>query len=242
LDSIEKYNEDGIKVYMSIPQTDTKLFQNVLGTANYTLIEDESISKMYIGWIGQQIVKAQFWKLGLCENYLVLDSDSQFIRKFYKSDFIYSDDIPYTVCHECKHFFEFCYKFPLHFDPYESYKKERLTIMEVLDRRGIIYDFGNSPVIWSKKVWSSLEENYFKPNNMTFEDVFQSIPSELTWYGEWLLTSKAIPIFPREPLFRSFSYQHMYEREKKEGLTLEILSKFYLGYVMPSSWNAPLYF
>lgn len=242
LQSIEKHNKDGIKFFVSAPQSDLKTFQDVLGTVNYTLVPDEEITKMYVGWVGQQIAKSQFWKLGFCENYLCLDSDGQFIRDFTKADFMFTDTIPYTVCHENHDFFETMEKFPMPFDPYESYKKERMAVMELFDRKGIIYDFGPSPVIWSRKVWESLETNYLKPNGLTFEDAIQSIPSEFTWYGEWLLTNKDIPIYPRGAIFRSFHYKHLYELERSWGLTVQKISKYYLGYILPSDWNAPLTF
>jgi hypothetical protein len=241
-ESIQKHNKDGIKFFVTVPQDDLKLFRDVLGTANYTLIPDEEITKMYVGWVGQQIAKAQFWKLGFCENYLCLDSDSQFMRDFTKADFMFTDTIPYTVCHENKDFFETMEKFPMPFDPYESYKKERLAVMELFDRKGVIYDFGPSPVIWSRKVWESLEANYFKPNGLTFEDAIQSIPSEFTWYGEWLLTNKDIPIYPRGAIFRSFHYKHLYEMERSRGLTLKMIAKYYLGYILNTSWDSPLTF
>ncbi len=34
------------------------------------------------GWESQQIVKSSFWKLNVCENYLMIDSDSYFIKDF----------------------------------------------------------------------------------------------------------------------------------------------------------------
>ena len=80
LDSIEKYNKDKIKFYISVPQSDIKLFQSVLGTANYTIVSDEEIinQNMSQSWKNQQIVKVMFWKLGVSTNYIVLDSDSIF--------------------------------------------------------------------------------------------------------------------------------------------------------------------
>ncbi len=87
LNSIEQYNIDNIPFYISVPSQDISLFKNTLGTENYTLIEDELIANNS-GWAGQQVVKAQFWKLGLTKNYLCLDSDSIFIKPFFKSDFL----------------------------------------------------------------------------------------------------------------------------------------------------------
>lgn len=240
LDSINKYNRDYIPFFISVPKTDIKIFKDVLGTEDYQLIDDNEIDEFGFGWVGQQCIKSQFWKLKLCKNYMCIDSDGQFIKDFRVSDFIHSDGIPYTICHEYKEFFEFMEKFPLHFDPYESFKKERMEIMEIFGRTGIIYDFGPIPVIWSCKVWESLFKNYLEPNNIKFSDAIQSIKSEFSWYGEWLLTSKEIPLYPREAIFKSYHYRHQYEIDKQQGMTIEKLSKYYFGIMLNTSWNAPL--
>lgn len=240
LNTIEKYNRDNIPFYISVPNTDIKTFEYVLGTKNYILLKDEDIDPFCHGWVGQQCIKSEFWKLGLCENYMCIDSDGQFIKDFRISDFLYTDGHPYTVCHEYKEFFEFMEKYPLHFDPYVSFKKEREDIMELFDRKGIIYDFGPIPVVWSTKVWSSLFKDYLEPNNLKFSDAIQTITSEFSWYGEWLLTSKVIPLYPREAIFKSYHYRHQYELDKKQGMTIEKLAKYYFGVMLNTTWNAPM--
>lgn len=241
-ESIKKHNSDNIPFYISAPNSDLPLFKNQLGTVDYTLIPDEDIDPMTSGWVGQQVVKSQFWKLNLSENYLCLDSDSQFIRNFNTSDFMYTKDIPYTVCHEYKELFEFLDKYPTPYDIYGAFCKERLAVMELFGRTGVIYDFGPSPTIWSAKVWRSLVQNYLEPNGLTISQAFSVIPSEFTWYGEWLLTSKEIPIYPREPIFKSYHYKHQYELDKQMGVTVERLAKYYLGYIINTNWGAPLKF
>ena len=81
VDSINKYNSDNIPFYISVPNSDIKVFKETLGN-NINIIPDEDIDSNNGGWIGQQIIKSQFWKLNLCKNYLCLDSDSEFIRPF----------------------------------------------------------------------------------------------------------------------------------------------------------------
>jgi hypothetical protein len=239
LDSINKYNVDSIPFYVSVPSSDIKLFEDRVGKEGYTLVPDETIDADGIGWAGQQVIKAQFWKLGTAKNYLCLDSDSQFIKPFYVTDFIYEGDIPYTVCHEQKDFFEWTQK-NLSFDPQQSFIKDRKQVMEVFQREGRIYDFGPSPVIWNADVWRGLDENYTKPNNLTFADLIKFCPSEFTWYGEYLLQSKAIPIYPTQPLFKVFHYGEQYVQSKQQGYSLEDISKNYLGVILQSNWGAPL--
>ena len=237
LDSILRYNKDNLEFYISVPNCDIELFKKELGTDGYTLINDEDIDVDNQGWKGQQIIKSQFWKLGLCKNYLCVDSDCFFIKDFYKKDFMFDEDTPYTVCHEYKSFFEFLDKFPLPFDAYESFSKDRLHIMGLFNRQGLIYDFGPGPTIWSCEVWKSLEDNYVIPNNIKFSDLIQINPSEFTWYGEWLLYSQAIRLIPRGPIFKNYHYPHQYEYDKQLGYTLEKIKKHYLGIGLQSIYN-----
>lgn len=244
LDSIKKYNVDNIPFYVSVPNKDLELFKSVLGTDGYTLISDEDIDTDNEGWQGQQIVKSQFWKLGLCENYLCVDSDCFFIRPFYTSDFMFDEQTPYTICHEYKHFFEFFEKHPyiksnepMTFDIRESFVKEREHIMGIFGRKGVVYDFGPGPTIWSSKVWKSLQDNFINPNNTTLAELIKLNGSEFTWYGEWLLYSQEIRLLPKGPLFKNYHYVSQYEYDRNHNYSLEKIAKLYLGIGLQSIYN-----
>jgi hypothetical protein len=237
LDSIIKFNTDNIPFYISVPNKDIKLFESVLGKEHYTLITDESIDSENGGWHGQQIVKSQFWKLNLCENYICIDSDCFFIKPFYIKDFMFDENTPYTICHEYKSFFEFLDKQPLGFDPYQSFLQERLQIMELFGRDGAVYDFGPGPTIWSSVVWKDLFDNYVYANNLTFADLIKSNGSEFTWYGEWLLRSQVIRLIPKGPLFKNYHYPHQFNYDKHYGYDIEKIAKLYLGIGMQSIYE-----
>lgn len=239
LESINKYNLDNIPFYISTPKEDRILFESVLGKESWNWVDDKDIDPSNEGWIGQQVVKSNFWKLGMCENYLCLDSDTYFIKPFTYQDFFYTKDIPFTLIHEQQELFHWAHK-KLPFDIYESFKKNRIKIMDVFGRKGKIYDFGPSGFIWSSKVWGDLDEKYIVPNNLTFKDLIENANSELTWYGEALLAFKSIPIFPTQPLFKMYHYKEQYLEDKHRGVTEEDLSKNYLGIIMQSNWGAPL--
>ena len=53
--------------------------------------------------IMQQIVKSEFWRLELAENFLIIDSDSYFIKEFSLQDFMFDDLTPYTIMNEGRH-------------------------------------------------------------------------------------------------------------------------------------------
>lgn len=241
IESIEKYNKDNIPFYLSVPNLDINLFKS-LNIKN--LIPDEAIyqiPKLFKdGWKNQQIIKANFWRLNLCKNYVCLDSDSEFITDFYIADFIYKDDIPYTIIGEQKDLFQWSVsnKQNLGFDPKTGFIKERMQIMKVFgnESRKIIYDFGPSPTIWNCENWLTLNKTFEVMHNIKFHGLIYQVPSEFTWYGEWLLYNKTIPIFPREPLFKVFHYEKQYVDYMKEHSVADIREN-YLGMVLQSNWK-----
>lgn len=242
-ESVQKHNVDKLPFVVSVPRVDVGIFKDALGDLA-TIIEDESIfgAPQMEGWVYQQIVKSLYWRESKCDAYLLLDSDCYFIRPFTKSDFVHPSGVPYTVMHEQHDMFNWtCNKSKvLGFDPQKSFGECRTKIMDLFERKGRLYDFGPVPVIWSTAVWKSFCVDYLFPNGLSMADVIQEVPSEFTWYGEFLLTSKTIPIWPVEPLFKVFHYRQQYEEAKNNGYTESDLSKVYSGIVMQSNWGAPL--
>jgi hypothetical protein len=119
----------------------------------------------------------------------------------------------------------------------ESFIKERQHIMSLFGRKGVVYDFGPGPTIWSSKVWKSLEDNYIAYNNTSFSKLIEINGSEFTWYGEWLLYSQEIRLMPKGPLFKNYHYVSQFEYDKQHGYNLDKISKLYLGVGMQSIYN-----
>jgi hypothetical protein len=237
-ESIQKHNIDKIPFYISVPKSDESIFKQL---DNINLIYDEDIyNTQGPGWITQQIIKSSFWRLGITENYVLIDSDSYFIKDFSISDFMFDDDTPYTIMHEQKelHNWVATSKYNnLHFDPRISFRNDRKKIQNIFSREGRVYDFGPTPSIWSCNVWKSFEEDYIKPNNLTFAKIIEYCPSEFTWYGEWLLYTQQFRLWPIEPIFKVFHYQQQYQEYKDLNITEEQISDHYLGIVMQSNWE-----
>jgi len=239
LESIKKYNVDNIPFYISVPKNDYQLFSQLKGV---NIVLDEDIFLLSDNWVAQQIIKSNFWKLGITENYVCLDSDAYFIRPFRIKDFMFNDNTPYTVMHEQKELFSWSVTKikELGFDPKEGFTNDRQKIMNLFGRDSRHYDFGPSPIIWSSKVWKSLEEKYMIPNNLSFPDLIEYSPSEFSWYGEALLVFKAIDIYPVEPLFKVFHYPQQYVEYKQQNITEEMISQNYMGVIMQSNFNGPI--
>ncbi len=246
--SIESYNTDSIPVYISVPSKDMELFRQELQGFNYTLINEEDILKknpridmplLYQkrGWIQQQIIKSEFWRLDISDNYLVMDSDCVFLRAFGLDDFMAEDNTPYSIINEGKEVLQSTERFGPSYAR-AGFIKDRAPIRDMLGRKGIIYDYGYAPFLWSRRVWESLDEQYLKPKGISFLDAVLSCDSEFTWYGESLIKYRAIPIYPRNELFKHYHYEHQYWADKSLGYTEEILKKDYLGVVYQSNWQS----
>ena len=251
--SIKRYNKDEIPFYISVPTEDVDLFREKFGSERLQVIDEKDIlranprlnlEKIYFSNEGkkqQQIIKSEFWRLGIAENYLVLDADCLFIRPFGFSDFLVDGGLPYSVIHEGKTLLQFTARFgPKRVREY--WKKDRTPIQRSLSRPGVPYDYGYAPFLWSSKVWKSLDNEFLTPNGLTLWDVICETSSEFTWYGESLMKYRAIPIWPRGELFKHYHYEPELWFDKKNGITEELLAKDYLGVVYQSNWNTSLDF
>jgi hypothetical protein len=83
-----------------------------------------------------------------------------------------------------------------------------------------------------------LDTNYLTPNGMSFLDAVELCGSEFTWYGESLINFRAIPIYPREQLFKHYHYEHQLWADQLLGYTEAILAKDCLGVVYQSNWES----
>ena len=247
--SIEKYNVDNIPYYVSCPKKDKNLFQEVLGTKDYTLVNDEDIYDAkypFDGWRSQQVIKSNVHRLKVTKNYLSIDSDSYFIRDFYKSDFIAKEDIPYTIIHENKEIQQYKKLFYNSSFSKGAYKNTLNVYREIFGSEyKKLYDYGPNPYIWSCKVWNHFEEHYLKPNNLTYESFNATLetqykvqPREALIYAEYLLNTKLFEIIPTGPFFKVYHWKEMVDFEKKNNLFDEdILKESYLGIIYQSNMD-----
>jgi hypothetical protein len=246
-ESVVQYNKESLPFFMSVPKQELNTFRSYFPKGFVELLPEEeivstnpgiNIERLYSlrGSVRQQVIKAEFWRLGLSENYLVLDSDCLFIRDFGKADLLADGIVPYSIIHEGRSFLQPTERF----GPARArgeFTKDRKPIMKEMDREGVIYDFGYAPFLWSRKVWQDLAEKHLAPRGKSILDAIVGCPSELTWYGEALLKFRSIPLWPREELFRHYHHEHQYWVDRKLGYTTEVLAKDYLGVVYQSNWQ-----
>lgn len=250
LKSISQHNLDQIPFYISTPAADRELLIELVGSQGYEWVSDESIIdanplapsgivNTKSGSLAQQVVKSEFWRLGLCANYVCLDSDCIFIKDFKQSDFLAADGHPYTVIYQNKEYFQLAVdrgysKAPAHL------KAEGDRVKALLGRQGPNYYCPCPPFIWSAAVWKSLDENYLKPRGQTLWDLCTPEHPETLLYLEALLNFKVIPLYPIEQLFRIYYYDWHYYLLRRMGETPAKLKDNYLGLIYQSSWDLGL--
>ena len=185
-DSVKKHNQDNLPLYLCIPRSDLKIFEETLGSGGYTVVfEDELNSEVTEqSHFTQQLFKMEFYKTNLAEYFFLIDSDMYFIKDFYTTDFITEDGIPYMTVHECKDFLEYTDIIFGDNRLNDWFKSERLPVMEIFGRSGKPYDYSGSANLYASEVFRGLYENYCKPNNLSFLDLLKHCASENTWYGE----------------------------------------------------------
>lgn len=251
LASIKKFNANDIPVYISTPVNEHDLLIEILGEEkSYTWVSDEDIVsanpnadiKKYnamAGGLSQAIVKAEFWRLGISENYLCIDSDSIFIRDFYKTDFLSDEGPPFTILHQNKEYFQLAKNRGMEKVP-EDLRKEAQRVQALFKRTGPLFYCAPAPFIWSAKVWQSLDSEYLIPRGESIWDLVSSEYPETLIYGEALMKYKAIPLLAIEPLFRVYHYDWQYFLMKRLGETEENLRQNYSGVIYQSNWDKAL--
>ena len=251
LSSIEQYNDDQIPFYISTPLADKEILEKILGEhGSYTWIADEDIVaanpkavfeqyQAMPGGLSQAIVKSEFWRLKISENYLCLDSDCVFIRPFSKADFLTADGIPFTVLHQNKEFFQLANNRG-QAKVTANLRAEAQRVQALFDRQGPEFYCAPAPFIWSAKVWESLDREYLIPKGITLWDLVTPQYPETLIYGEVLLKYQAIPLLAIEPLFRVYHYDWQYFMMKRLGETEETLKSNYLGVLYQSNWESHL--
>jgi len=248
--SIQQHNIEKIPFFVSCPAADRPLFEAQLRDFDLTIVCDEDIVQSnplhslamisrIPGHVSQQIIKSEFWRLGICRTYLCLDSDCQFIRPFHLAEFLSPDGEPYTIMDQARELLMpalAAHKGKV----FNNLMREAAEIQKEIDRPGKMYNFGPNCPVWDARVWLSLEENLLKPRKISFAELIVHFPNEMRWYGESVLKFGAIRILPTQPFFKMYHYAWQLRMDQKLGITETMLSKLYCGVVYQSAWEREL--
>jgi hypothetical protein len=248
--SIRKHNNENLPLYVIVPREDLSSFQDKLGTDDVNYVEDEDILSITLGLsrkkiathppaIMQQVVKSEFWRLGFADNFLIIDSDSYFIKTFGLSDFMFNESVPYTIMNEGRHQLDWAARAGNE-RFLRDYHDLRERALDLFGRNGPHFDFAPTPMICSSYVWRLLYEKVAKPIGESFYDQIDRFPCETQWYGEFLLHDQTIPIIPREPLFKVWGFEAQWKEGVMLGETDDVLAENYLGVIDQSYWSRSL--
>lgn len=246
-ESVAQHNQQNIPFYVSCPDADIPLFHSYLSGLNVLLLADsdilkasprtllEQVKKMP-GSQAQQVIKSEFWRLGLSTSYVCLDSDAVFIRPFGVADFLAPDGTPYTMLDEAHDLIEDALRHGKK-RVIDAFERESVLVQSIFGRQGRRYSFGPFPLVWHRDVWQSLDDNYLKLHGINFADAIAQAPIESRWYGEALLAYKAIPLLPCQALFKVYHYAWQFDADQRRGIKKEHLARLYCGVIYQSAWE-----
>jgi hypothetical protein len=245
--SAQQFNHEQLPFYVSVPSAELPLFQKHLNGLGVDLLADEDILKAspridaaqvrrMPGSVSQQVVKSEFWRMGLSTVYLCLDSDAVFIRPFGVADFLTPNGAPYTMMDEAHDLLEGAMQRGRQ-RVVSAFIAEAAQVQTLFGRVGRRYSFGPFPLVWHRAVWESLDTQYLQPKGMSFADAIALAPIESRWYGEALLAYQAVPLMPCQALFKVYHYAWQFDQEQRAGIRTEQLADLYCGVIYQSAWE-----
>ncbi|MEY4749921.1 MAG: hypothetical protein RIQ60_2135 [Pseudomonadota bacterium] len=252
--SLERNNPVQFPLVAIVPESDMPIFEPLVRNHRFQLITDESVVAAHpravrehlleryrrtAGYLSQQVVKSEVWRVLGCRNYLCVDADTYFIRPLQSSDFMSAKGDLYSVIGQDKDTFALAYA-QLHGEFWEQFARDGAAVRELFERDGPLYSFGPLPVLWSAEVWRRLDEEWLQVRGWTLWDAIDKHPHEAHWYGEFLLHSRAIPLVPIGPLARCYHHQWMQKCWRNLGESDESLASVYIAVVSQSNWDEEL--
>ena len=241
LDSISSYNRDRIGVFISVPADDIVAFQNlsrrfvdvsVLPDDHFgSLTPDQKIGRKVPGYILQQVIKLNVQRLSEARNYVILDSDTYFIRDFETKDFIAPDGTGLTVLSGDK---------DLVADPaWSSFAEFRARRLDLIgDRLGVpafSRATSHNSTVFQASVLSDLHD-WRRSENLSLLDLMHIASLEFTWYNYFLIKYCPERLVRVEPFIRMFHTRTEYRRLIAAGFTHESFRRAYLGLCINSNW------
>ena len=240
------FNRDNVTIFVVLPSKSIDDFLLLIddeNNKNIVLIPEEQCPYLvnedfskYLtrGYINQEIVKLWFWELNKCDNYLCLDSDGMFIRDFYINDFMYSEDVPFTVATEDK-------EMAINDDYYHGFWKyrendiDRIYSILNIEKKKTLSCHGFQ--IINSLVMEQFKNKVLEQKGMTYADILKISPIEFSWYTIFAQNLKDFSFHPCEPFFKCFHTTTFMCNEIKEGVKLDSIKRSYVGIVVQTNFK-----
>ena len=167
---------------------------------------------------------------------MCLDSDAFFIRPFRRQDYLWRDNIPYTIMDEGHELLGMALSSGKD-HVVQDFLRDAQRLQNQFERQGKVYSFAPFPVLWHRAVWESLDTQFLSPHGMSLLDAILKISVESHWYGEALLRYQAIPLMPCQPLFKVYHYAWQLDKDRRAHIGAEQLAQLYSGVIYQSAWE-----
>ncbi len=241
LDSVSRHNRDRIGVFISVPAVDVAAFKelsrhfsdvSVLPDDHFGIPRiDRKIWGFAPGYITQQLVKLSVHRLSEARNYVIVDSDTYFIRDFATENFTAPDGTGLTVLADDKDLVA-----DPAWAPFAGFRAKRIDL--IADRLGVptlspATCFNNTvfqdSVLHDFRDWCCSE-------GLSVLDLMTIAPVEFAWYNFFLVNHCPERLVRIEPFIRIFHTRSEYRRLVAAGFSHESLRRSYLGVCINSNW------
>lgn len=241
LASTAAHNSERLPVFVTVPSEDLRVFTPLVRSfPDVTLIADEyfhipgitdKIWHFGPGYIAQQLIKLSVHELNEARNYVMLDSDSYFIRDFSAADFLAPDGVGFTVVSPDS---------DLNADPaYDRFRAARREKIALIASRLGVDTWAlatcHNNAIFQDVVLRSLA-GWRASEGLSLLDMMRIAPVEFTWYHLFLQRHHPDLIHKIEPFIKMVHTRSEYRRLVKAGFSHDSLARSYLGACLNSGW------
>jgi len=242
IESYRRFAPGDIPLTALVPQEDLPLFKAFVG-GDIDLIAEEELQQHLVtepvgglrpGYANQEILKLAFHELGVYQHYFTVDSELEFLRPFFTTDFLAPDGYPYSILEEDRDLI-------VNFDYFEHYWKSReqahRLIWEAVSVDDPVIRTCHGHTTLSTSVLRSFVSDFLVPRGWSYRDAIDFAPYEYTWYNAWLLKSDVIPVHPRESLVKVFHTESELLASLALGIDRTAIARGYLAVLVNGNFD-----
>ena len=203
LESFHKYNVDSLSLIVVVPREDINFFAEVV-CETVILIADSEIpvqqfqvgdlprrfrsnrdSAPEVGYLNQRILKLGFHRLQIFDAFLVVDSDTEFVRPIRRSDYIGDSERPIVSRRPLSDL----QRDAFYWQRYGAHLQGELASLQQLlvpQRPYADVNFCNQVI--SAAAMSRFENEFLNPRGLDFRGIIALSEYEMLWYLRWCET------------------------------------------------------
>jgi hypothetical protein len=220
-ESVARHDRDGLAFYVGVPREDVALFRDKLGALATIIERDEVVTahprmdkaSLYAlpGIKHQQVIKSDFWRLGLARITLVSIPTASSSGTSPRG-FLADASVPFTVMHDGHDVLDFTARH----GPARAARipRGREPIMREMGREGVVHDYGYAPYVRSRHV-ARPRRKASRAARGDARRCHRPRPSEFV-VRRSAAALRSIPVHcPRGEYFRFYHYEHQYWHDRR---------------------------